>query len=202
MPDLGKGPFKIIDLMPPDDARMPDDLVVENTSKCEHCGANLLWRVIIEKPDGTLAVVGVTCAGKLNLDKIDISNRMTKKNKELVSNAVTGKGGNEFREWAKKQPHPMGWKYKSLLDDIWWWFNKKPKGYTSRINSIIYWFNTGDRSKFDALLQRQQTKRSDKQQAEIVKKAKEAMWERQFARDDLMSKYYDLYLLRRLYVAF
>lgn len=125
---LGAGPFMVVEVMEPDYTSyggytLPEPAVVAGANpdevwgRCACCGARISWRAVIEGAGGVCYVVGLTCASAA-ASGIDTRKMATLRARATRRERERKLETDGFREWARAQPHPKGWRGKTLLDDL------------------------------------------------------------------------------------
>ena len=108
---LGAGPWKLVDVVGPEDSHIGESPFVNvaadaDHDKCACCGAKLTWRAVIENDKGVGHIVGMTCASRAGGDVLDLKDKHEKAEDNMIAARLCDP---EFKAWAEKKPHPKGW---------------------------------------------------------------------------------------------
>lgn len=134
---LGPGPFRVTDMVGPEDAAYgginPFEGIEGDTGLCECCGKKISWRVVLRDANDNPHVVGRRCAQRASdLEGVSLRDAELRARRNLVTHWMHRETGAAFRSWCAKQPHPKGWKGKSLLHDLDYWC----RGRTARTSGV------------------------------------------------------------------
>jgi hypothetical protein len=109
---------------------------------CECCGKRIKNRVFCRDGDGKYMLLGLKCAQNAQTKGLERARqKIAYRDKDFYCGLtlLPAQGGNEeFRDWARNQPHPKGWEGKSLLGQLVW---LSTKGKADAISKYWRQFN-------------------------------------------------------------
>jgi hypothetical protein len=148
---LGTGPFRIIEVMDPEysslgGAPLPEAAnprgYKDHEGRCACCGSKLSWRVLVhDQANDRHLILGMTCAANAEqgIDPHLLATMKARAERARVERLLNHK---EFVDWARQQPHPKGWRGKTMFDDLTYWLRRQsPK--MSVYNNALKAFRSG-----------------------------------------------------------